>query len=80
MECKAHGSISSEIFSQNCSSRYIALHILRRNSVYKVAIESVKKISRNESIAKDVRKLENPRVNETAYHITKQEDDKFVSA
>ncbi len=75
--CKARGSITSEIFSQNCSSRYIALHILRRNSVDKVAIESVKKISRNESIAKDVRKLENNRRNETVYHITKQEEDEL---
>jgi hypothetical protein len=77
MECKAHGSISSEIFSQNCSLRNIALHILRRNSVHKVATVSDKKIYRNKSIAKDVRKLENPRVNETAYHITKQEVDEL---
>ncbi len=77
MECKAQGSISSEIFSQNCSSRYIALHILRVNSVHIVAIVSDKKISRNECIAKEVRRLENSRVNETAYHITKQEEDEL---
>jgi hypothetical protein len=43
-------------------------------SGYKVAIVSDKKISRNESIGKEVRTLDNRRVNETAYHITKQEE------
>ncbi|KAK3583979.1 hypothetical protein CHS0354_033778 [Potamilus streckersoni] len=36
-----------------------------------------KKRCRNESIAKEVRTLENPRVNETAYHITKQKEDQL---
>jgi hypothetical protein len=50
---------------------------LARNSVHKVAVVSDKKISRNESIAKEVRTMENPRANETAYHINNQEEDEL---
>ncbi len=57
--------------------RHFALHLLAKNSVYKVTIVSEKKISRNESIAKEVRSLENRRVNETAYHISNQEEDEL---
>jgi hypothetical protein len=64
-------------FCTQCPSRYFALHLLRRNSVHKVAIVSDKKISRNESIAQDVRTVENPSANEAAYHITNQEEDEL---
>jgi len=64
-------------FCTQCPSRYFPLHLLRRNSVHKVAIVSDKKISRNENIAKEVRTVKNPRANETAYHINIQERDEL---
>jgi flavin reductase (DIM6/NTAB) family NADH-FMN oxidoreductase RutF len=64
-------------FCTQCPSRYFALHVLPRNSVHNVAIVSDKKISRNESIAKEMRTVENSRANETAYHITNQEEDEL---
>ncbi len=42
-----------------------------------VAFVSDKKISRNECIAKEVRTVDNRRANETAYHITNQEEDEL---
>ncbi|KAK3606748.1 hypothetical protein CHS0354_017415, partial [Potamilus streckersoni] len=56
---------------------YCVTYISRDNSVLKHAIVSDKKIYRNEPIAKDVRTLESPRGKETAYHVTKQEEDEF---
>ncbi len=53
---------------------HFALHLLPINSDYNVAIVYDKKISRNESIAKEVRII---RVKETAYHITNNEEDEL---
>ncbi len=60
-----------------CPSRYISLHNMPKNNVHKVAIVSDKKISRNESTAKEVRTVEYRRANVTAYHISNQEEDKL---
>ncbi|MEN9828914.1 MAG: hypothetical protein RJA11_1530 [Bacteroidota bacterium] len=56
---------------------HFALHLLPINSGYNVAFIYDKKISRNESITKEVRTLDFSRVNETAYHITNQEEDEL---
>jgi hypothetical protein len=77
MEFKDHGSIIALKCCTQCPSRYFALHLLKGNSVYKVAIVSDKKISRNECIVKDLRTVKNRRENETAYHITNQEEDEL---
>jgi hypothetical protein len=50
---------------------------LPRSSVHKVAIVTDKKISQNESTAKEMRTVEIRHANETANHITNQEEDEL---